>query len=329
MANTKRSRASRHESGVAAAMRVTRNFIERMYAVSQGPISRHDGKSWIHYEGRRFASLSFNDADHDRYRECIDKLLDAVGGAPEDRTISPDAVESMLHRALIHSLRPPPVGRAKTRARFERRLRRELRDLRSKITTPLREWEVVVQVHGLGPRGLPFRFGAVNFEAGSAELGKRLAERIVPYEPKRRAAKETIVAEERVRAKSRAELSEAFSTLAAASVRVRAVDSRAAKRLGMARVRRTIDVLNFFFPFFDSFGRPRRAYVAPLGPSTSSLWGAFAVEGEELRWSGFWPVRELRALGFAVDTGRAIECGASRASMLLASTEQPTSRRGL
>jgi hypothetical protein len=302
-------------------MRVTRNFIERMYAVSQRPIAREEGKSWIHYEGRRFASLSFNDADHDRYRECIDKLLDAVGARPEDRTISPDAVESMLHRALIRSLCPPPADRERTRVRFERRLRRELRDLRSKITTPLREWEVVVQVHGLGPHGLPFRFGGVDLEPGRVELGERLARRIVAFEPKRRTAKETIAAEERGRTKSRSELSEAFSTHAAALVRVRAVDGRAAKRIGMARIRRTIDVLNFFFPFFDSFGRTRRAYVAPSGPNTSYVWGAFSVEGEELRWSGLWPARELRAAGFALDSERATECGASRADALLASAD--------
>lgn len=298
-----------------------RNFIESMNAIANRPRPPGPDISWIEYDGRKFKSLGLNDVDHGRYRDCVDALLRAIGGKPSARTISPESVDAMIRRALVDAVRPGSTAKSPRQA-FDRRLARELRKIREQLSVAPREWHVVTRVHGLGQQGLPFTLGAVTFSADGAAIGRQLASEIAEASPTKRTRKKILADEKRVRERAREKIAQAFAEGTSASVRVWALDARAAKRLGLNEIGRAIDCVNYFGRFFDPLGRPRRAFVSPSGPRTRNTWAAHPSAGGELVWSDLAPSDELRVAGFDVNSERGVECGAARASALLVSTKR-------
>lgn len=308
--------------------KAVRNLIERLNAPRPAPTepseAEEDGAFAVFFQPK-LGGIRISGAEAVLYWDCVDTLTQLHGIQPDQRTMSREAVVRLLDSAILRTLRPRRGPSGRTREKFASRLTRELTRLRKGLVSPTKEWMVVAQVHGLGPRGMPFAFGGIDFEAASAEVGTRVAARIPAFEPKKRASKNKVSVEVETRSKARADLTAALSEdgTAVAWVPVRAVDDKAAKHLALQRLRRALDVLNFFAPFLqEPPGLVYRAYVAPEGPRTQLVWAAYPADGRGLKWGGRWPAGHPRVRGVDVGTERAVEIGLSRASALLASADR-------
>jgi hypothetical protein len=153
-------------------------------------------------------------------------------------------------------------------------------------------------------------------------FGNSVASKLEEFAPKRRRAKKQMEAEHEVRKSSREEITGLFSPHAGATVKVQAFDAVAARRLAVERVRRTVDVVNFFAPFFHGNHARYRAYVAPDGERTNLPWAVRPVDGDTFQWSDA-SEDEAPVTEFAPESARAQQVGARRASEILAS-DAPT-----
>ncbi len=313
--------SSRSAKALKKALLTTRDLLERLRADSligdSTADEQEDGGYFVMFVNMKLGGIRISGALAEKYRECIEKLADIHGRNSAERTLSRDAVERLLRNTILRTLRPKKNVAGETRAKFEGRLTRELLTMRKALGALPSEWRVAAQVQGLGPPGLPFAFGGVEFGHGK-ERGQEVAANLLDWGARhRRFAAAKIAAENATRQTAREELSESFSGHALASVTVRAVDNEAAKHLGIERIRRTVDILNFFAPFLQELPRVYRAYLAPEGTRTALVWAAHAIDGGALHSSTPWPAANPHVLGMDVSSPRAIEVGLSRASELL------------
>jgi hypothetical protein len=283
-----------------------------------GSTTGEDG-GFISFFDTKLGGLHISGREGALYRECIETLTHVHGRNQDERTMSRDAVERLLRRTILRTLRPKKAIESDTRAKFAGRLSRELRVMRTTLGALPLEWHIVVQVQGLGPHGLPFKFGGVEFEAGSQEVGQRVATRIIEFKPKRRTKQATVAAENATRVRDRNELTNALSERSVAFVKVLAVDDKAAKHLGVQRLQRSLDALNFFAPFLqERRTRAYRTYLAPEGARTHLVWAAYPNVGETFHWSERWPGSNPTVFGFDRESDGAKEIGLTRASAIFA-----------
>ncbi len=302
------------------AEQATRNLIERIHAPAGHARMDAEEPGLVAFFIGGLGGLRLTGRDSDLYRACIDTLME-IHGTGVDRSLSREAATKILQRTILRSLRP---GREnETRARFSARLSRELRHMRRSLLEAPGEWRIIIQVHGLGPRGLPFSFGGVDFEAGTTAVGERIGARIVDFSPRRPAAKTIVERERRAREESRKELEAGFVGHAVASFTVRAHDNDAAKQRGVEHVRRVVDVLNYFDGFLDERrGKDRRAYLAPDGRRTSLNWACYRVDGEAVHASVGFPPSNRHVAGVDLTAERPAKIGMMRANELLAKTSR-------
>lgn len=246
---------------MAKVLPLVRNLIERLRATLR---ANADGDDHQHLFVGDLGALAINGNDTPYYRNCRDALVALHGNAADRRLISRRSVEKLLTETLMRTLRPARAGYNDPRPRFERRMRGELRRLRDALMVPIRAWQIAVEVAGFAHSVLPMTLGRIRFVRGTTKLGAKIASNVFDLQPgdSRLGLKRTH-AENAVRQKSREEVTEMFSRNAVALADVGAVDSAAAKALGLAEVRLTIDVLNYFAPFFEHPIGPHLAHVAP------------------------------------------------------------------
>ncbi|TAK27089.1 MAG: hypothetical protein EPO40_18265 [Myxococcaceae bacterium] len=303
---------------LGAALLQVRNLVERLRAGSKSKRSGDFGV--IAFVDKSLGGIHLAGDDASQYRACLESLVGLHDSNPDLRALSRDAVDGLLKKTILRAIRPR-YPRNEDRAKFSRRLGRELLRLRSALTAPTDEWLVTVKVHGFEPSGLPFRFGSVEFEAGTPEATAMVAAQLEDYMPKRAVGKSKLQAEQRMRAEERKSIQDSFAAATIARSAVRAVDDKAARHLGLERVRRTIDVLNFFAPYFHRYSDVPRAFVAPEGKRTSLPWVVRRMKGGSLHWS--CPTSEVSRFEntpiAAIDltSARAVEIGLDRASAIL------------
>lgn len=128
------------------------------------------------------------------------------------------------------------------------------------------------------------------------------------------------LAENAGRDKIRKEIVDAFSEFAVAEVDIPAVDKEAARYLGVERVRRTVDILNFLSPLLTNPWPPtkNRAYVAPEGARTFLVWAVHPAAGGEFQWSNVIAGSNPLVPGFNPRGAAARKLGVAKVDKLLA-----------
>jgi hypothetical protein len=303
---------------VEKALKPVRDLMERLRAPS-----RDDGDASIDDDVVLFTGLSgglhLTGKLARLYRQCID-ALDAVHGKnPSARLVSRTRNEELLRDAIFRTFRRPMSGENETRRMFERRLDKELASLRRALLAPSEGWVVTVRVGGLRREVLPFTLGTVEFKEGNHDTAGELASILKNIDLRRepRRLPHSVAVENRSREKARTELTTMFSADATASLVVQAGDIDAARRIGVFRVRQTVDIINFFASFLDEpRERQGRAFVAPDGPRTDSIWVVHQVAGDRMKWRPPWR-RDTPVVAFDIASARAKEYGLTRAHDIL------------
>lgn len=221
-----------------------------------------------------FGGLGLSETEADLYDECLDALARLHKGTDEMRILSRSETDRLLRDAVLYSLRPAKARKLGQRTTaFVRRLGKALAQLRARLLAAPTEWTVVVQVRGAVAPKSPFVFGAVHFAKATPTRARRLSRLIVDYEPT--PGKKSDVdpaAEGRVREQARHAIRKSFGTETLATVSVHAIDEEAAKNIGIATIRRTIDVLNFFAAFVHERPARYRIFVAADGVREPTPW---------------------------------------------------------
>ena len=261
----------------------------------------------------------------DLYWKCVDALDEVHGKRPKKRLVGAGYGQEVLGQVLSSALGPGSREPAPSREAFERQLGEALGTAEQSLRAAPKEWSVVVRVKGFLPRVLPFTFGMISFDEGTPAKGAELAKAIVDIERTAEAqatwgAPHTIEDENRTRAKARSELADAFTGGAVASLVVSACDKKAAERIGLAHVRETIDIINFFSRFLDVYERQGRAYCAPEGPREADVWIVRPVAGTGMTWRSPSP-NDPPVLEFDLKSDAAKACGAQRVHEMLCHRE--------
>ncbi|WP_437592878.1 hypothetical protein [Sorangium sp. So ce1000] len=299
------------------ALLQVRNLIERLRAYSN---TEDSSNAEIMFFDKPLGGLALTKEEASQYNECLKSLIALHGNNPDARPLSRNATEALLRTAILRALRPRmPSG--ETRTTFERRLARELRLLRSKITASPEEWIVTIRISGFASAGLPFKFGGIEFVRGTPDTAGELASSLQDFEPKRKTSAKRRQSEQHIREHERSSIVEHFSKETLASVTVRAVDDAAAKHLGTERIRRSVDVLNFFASLFHRRPSKPRAFVAPEGERADLPWVVRQLRGNSFYWH--YPLSEHASIDddpitmIDLRSPRANEIGLTRASSIL------------
>jgi hypothetical protein len=297
-----------------ALLRV-RNLIERMRAgAPAGSSPKRDGLS---VSISRLGGFRVVGEEAAMLHDCERTLAELRAGSPELRELSREACGQLLRETIIRALRPKGAQN-EPRARFDRRLRRELARLRKLLLAEPKQWLVTLPVHGLHRSGLPFAFGGVNFPPCDEAAVRRVAANIGrPYKPRRRVRVDRIDAENKGRSQLVDELVAEFAGHdALATVTVKAVDNTAAGRIGSARIRRAVDIINFFAPFFHERFDRHRSSVPPDAPRKLPPQVTTPAAGDGFHTTSAWPL-DLAVTMIDLRSPRAVQIGLARASELL------------
>jgi hypothetical protein len=305
-------------------LKVTRDLLERLYAESLQPPPPLESLN----ESLNAGSLRvFSDADYGgigltgdteaMYRECEESLIGLHPKNPDLRPLSRDATEKLLSGTVLRVLRPkdPPAARPT----FEARAAEELEKLRQDLLAEPKPWKFWVPVHGFVLTSLPVTLGAVSFvEATEAEAGAIAAHVLDPDpgEPMDEEKRSGVIADHQ---RGRDSLVTGFSGAhAIASVEVLALDYAAAKHLGLRKVRRALDIINFFAPLFLRYSDEYRVSVEPDTRRKLPIMAAWPSQGagfhSTLAWQRDLSVRMIDPL-----SAEGTKIGLARASVILAS----------
>lgn len=266
-----------HKDPFAKVLVQVRNLIERLRTTLGATTNRRAEESEPEYLFMStWGTLAIQGDDTHPYRACRDALIGLHGNNSERRLISRRTVEKLLTDTLLRTLRPGSLGYSDPRPKFERRMKAELRRLRRELSVPSRRWHLAAEVTGLTNKMLPMTLGRVRFVRGSKKTAAQIAANIVDLQPgSPKIALKKRLAENAIRQESRDKVTKMFSENAVAFAEVSAVDSRAAKQLGLSEVRRTIDVLNFFARYFEYPVGVHRAYLAPESRGAKLKWAVY------------------------------------------------------
>jgi len=308
-------------ANVRKAFKMVLNLIENLNAGPPAGRAQPGGGAVVSIAATGMVQLVGKEAE--LFEATHDRLEQLDGGDHKLRRISREE----LHGRLMNVLRRTLRGRESiTREAFKRRVGREMTSLRKAVLGPLKEWLVTHRVSGFRPNVLPFTFGRVVFNEGTRENAETIANRlhdVVPRQWSGRRRPHSAAKENEARVGSRAELVETFSKDALATIVVRASDAIAARRIALARLRQTIDIVNFFAAHFDvPRHRDGRAFVPPDGPRIAAPWAVQQVDAQGGRWSTDSHPSESRVVAFDTSSPRAKECGVARVHKLLAGEER-------
>lgn len=180
-------------------------------------------------------------------------LYDAVSAAfvstyapRENSPISEHEVRCRFDRAIQDALGGRGQGQPHRSAAFGKRLRREARKLVEGLAAPATDWQVFLPLHAPTVK-VETRFGRVTFIPGDSPIATSLRHQIP-------------------------EVASAFDVAVVARLSVHAVDAKAAKSIGNAVVRRTLDALDFVEPTVGApYLEPDAAFEPMEAPGESAV----------------------------------------------------------
>lgn len=311
---------------VERALKKVRHLIERVRQALAAAMSgktqpqSSDGPRVVFITEHGGAGLS--GAEADLYYQCLDALASLHKGDASTRILSRAETDRLVREAILYSLKPAKARKPGERTTsFVRRTGESIRLLRQRVLAKPTDWEFTALVRGAVAPIHPFRFGNVRFARATPRRAHTLSSLIVDYEPPPGKAPKVDPKQEQ---KSRDGARKEIRTLLTgndvlATARVRAIDDIAARDIGMATVRRALDVLNFFAPFLHERPSRYRAYVALDGARQPTPW--ILNQGTKVRWSEGWGER-FSAIDLKLyRSRRAREIGVSRTSRILGSEQ--------
>lgn len=305
----------KQEKAIEHALRGIRDLVHRMRAEQAKPRDATPFQPEVVFIDMKLGGLGLSEELADKYRECLARLEAIHGKNPTTSLLSAGEAKSFLHRTVLRITRPKKP--TTSGAAFARRVARELAALRKRLIEPPREWIVSVPARGFFIEKLPRTFGGVRFDVGSAQKAAEIAARIRDY-PRPRKSKDFVERERAATEIMRTKLREVFAGHAIATTTVRAHDGKAAHILGLERIRRTIDVINFFAPYLiDERGMPTRAFLISDGARTAVPYVAAAVDGKNTHSNEWVEPRERRVALISPRSPRATRIGFRRAHELL------------
>lgn len=283
-----------------------RNLIERFRSGRTSPEKERpfdDGGMAFIVPGLGGMRLTGDEAD--RFRECLGTLLELDHANPQLRRRSHGAVEGALRTAVLGALFPGQTEdespesyldriKSESRAPYQGRLESALSELRKFICSPLAEWALSIPVSGFTSAALPLKFGGVTLVEKAGDDVESALRNSLGYVQEARDS-------------------------AVASLLVWAKDRDAAVQVGMERLRRTIDILNFYAGFFTKQRRRYRGYISADGKRRPEV-RAVRLSGS----SGGYGWGSSRAKGDPIDvhidpaSERAQAIGFSRVDEMLA-----------
>ena len=257
------------KNSVDKALNLVRNLIERLRDLKdeKNEEGEHEVKgASTFFLKKELGGLYLTEKADKQYRECLDSLVAVLGKNATASIQSRGAVQDLLQNAILRAVRPRKDPKSEDPATFRRRISRELNTVRKQLLAAPSEWKVTIQVLGIKATTLPFTFGGIEFLYGSEDVGRKLANCIPDYDPTpKRVSKKTIQEEHAHREKIRNTITKKLSTETVATVSVHAFDVEAAENLGTERIRRSVDILNFFAPYFHDHPDVYRAFLASDG----------------------------------------------------------------
>lgn len=176
-------------------------------------------------------TVFLSERDADRYTQTVQTLFSAV--EPRE-TLSRNAVDSLVADTVVVLARK----RAESPTAFPSAVDEAIAGLRIELHKEPSEWEFHIPVLGFAPSELPFTVGGTRFytadETGIEQFWKRAEELIPKYRDRK--PPEGVAPD----------FKSHFSNRFIAQVRVRAVDSKAARNRAVKEIKRTLDCINFY-----------------------------------------------------------------------------------
>jgi len=178
------------------------------------------------------------------YEEVITAFI-STHSPREDSPISEHEVRRRFDRAIQDALGQRGQGQVRRSAAFGKRLRREARNLLEGLASPPVAWRVYL------PLRAPIvsreaTFGRVDFIPGGSRVATRLRQQLP-------------------------ELARVFDVPVIARVSLSAVDSTAARSIGINQVRQTLDILDFVEPTIEApYLEPAAAFEPLEAPGESA-----------------------------------------------------------
>jgi Apea-like HEPN len=302
------------------ALRRVKHLIESLRAGAGQPDAVPSGRGGMFVFDRRLGALRLTGAKAQHYGRCLEGLIALQGGNPTVRATSYSAVEELLKKTILRSLRPnrPP---GEPRARFKRRLDRETSALRKQLSAAPKEWRLSVPAYDIERTMLPMTFGGVEFAEGT-EAAELVTAPIVNFRPHPRRAAKKVKEEQGYIRQDRRKMITIFERQPIATVRVFATDVDAARRLGLERIRKAVDILTFFAGFFTQMKHRFRAFVAPEGQRQDLHSLVSEVGTGRCNWGRSSP--KARPLsGININSSRSTEIGFPMVDEML-SKEKPS-----
>lgn len=180
----------------------------------------------------------------DLYESVVGAFVKAYSPR-EDSPVSEREVRRRFDRAIQDSLGKRGQGQARRSAAFGKRLRREARRLHEQLAVPPVTWRVYLPLHA--PVVVEeTTFGRVDFLPGNSATAIRLRSQIPG-------------------------VASAFDVAVVARLGVSAVDSEAARSIGIRHVRQTLDALDFVEPTVEApYLEPAAAFEPMEAPGESA-----------------------------------------------------------
>ncbi len=285
---------------LATVLAKVRHLIERLRATEPSP-------GCLTIEGRN--EILFD--------EATETLVRLRGGIPDLGPLSRKAASDLVVEAAMAALKVGPGETISERTNaFVDRHNRAIADLRRAILANAGRWTFVTIVRGLNPQMLPYGFGGTTFTPSTpATLNKLALMATGRYRPTGQDGRAKQAIRRSVRQR-RALIRTEFAEHAVASCEVAAIDSNAAQALGMEKIRRCVDAMNFFAPFSPLPWDYGRAAIEPRRP-LQLPW--IAQRRRKVRLSGHINLGRASVNLPGMSTESAAEIGLARASTLFAS----------
>jgi hypothetical protein len=180
----------------------------------------------------------------DLYESVVDAFVKTYSPR-DDSPVSEREVRRRFDRAIQDSLGPRGQGQPRRSAAFGKRLRREARRLQEGLAAPPVAWQVYLPLHAPTVT-TETSFGRVDFLPGDSATATRLRNQIP-------------------------DVASAFNVAVVARLNVSAVDSEAARSIGVGRLRQTLDALDFVEPTVEApYLEPAAAFEPIEAPGESA-----------------------------------------------------------
>jgi len=186
------------------------------------------GKRILYFEHQGLGGLHLNYEEFLQYRKCLRDLVESSVKADD---LSLRTVERGFQEALLKALNPDNCSISD-----DSRINEILENLKQKLTAKRTPYRCFIPVCGIKEKGLPFSIGQVEFAVFDDSLVDRFKEIVEKHKIQRDFKWEEL----------KEDIDRSFYKKTCSLVVVEAKDYEAAQVIAITKLRRVLDILNFF-----------------------------------------------------------------------------------